>query len=45
VFAIMRADAPKALDLPCLEALIAAKSNTTPLSFSQVSQTAVSQKI
>jgi HD-GYP domain-containing protein (c-di-GMP phosphodiesterase class II) len=45
VFAIMRADAPRALDLPCLEALIAAKSNTAPLSFSQVSQTAVGHKV
>jgi HD-GYP domain-containing protein (c-di-GMP phosphodiesterase class II) len=28
VFAIMRADSPKALDLPCLEALIVSKTNS-----------------
>jgi len=31
VFEIMRADAPRALDLPCLEALIAAKTIAAPL--------------
>jgi putative nucleotidyltransferase with HDIG domain len=45
VFEIMRADAPRALDLPSLEALIGAKSNSTPLNFSQPSQTAVKEKI
>ncbi|HEY1860534.1 MAG TPA: HD domain-containing phosphohydrolase [Gemmataceae bacterium] len=45
VFAIMRADAPRALDLPCLEALIAAKSNSDKLNFGHASQTAVSQKV
>lgn len=41
VFAIMRADAPRALDLPCLEALIAAKSNSAPLTLGHVGQSAV----
>lgn len=35
VFAIMRADAPRALDLPSLEALIDAKSNSDPVTFNR----------
>jgi putative nucleotidyltransferase with HDIG domain len=35
VFAIMREDAPRALDLPCVEALIAAKTNSEPAAFAQ----------
>jgi putative nucleotidyltransferase with HDIG domain len=33
VFAILRQDAPHALDLPCVEALIASKSNSEPQAF------------
>jgi HD-GYP domain-containing protein (c-di-GMP phosphodiesterase class II) len=36
VFAIMRADSPRALDLPCLEALIASKSNSPSVTYDQV---------
>ena len=35
VFEILRKDAPHALDLPCVEALIASKTNSEPLAFSQ----------
>jgi len=35
VFAMMREDAPRALDLPCVEALIAAKTNFEPAAFAQ----------
>jgi putative nucleotidyltransferase with HDIG domain len=45
VFEIMRADAPRALDLPSLEALIAAKSDSAALNFDHANQTAVSVKV
>ena len=45
VFEIMRKDAPRALDLPSLEALIAAKSSSTPLTFGQPVTTAVQEKV
>ncbi len=35
VFQMLRDDAPHALDLPCVEALIASKTNSEPLAFSQ----------
>jgi putative nucleotidyltransferase with HDIG domain len=35
VFQILRDDAPRALDLPCVEALIASKTNSEPLAFAQ----------
>ena len=35
VFEIMREDSPKALDLPCVEALIASKTNCELPAFSQ----------
>jgi putative nucleotidyltransferase with HDIG domain len=35
VFQILREDAPRALDLPCVEALIASKTNSEPQAFSQ----------
>jgi putative nucleotidyltransferase with HDIG domain len=35
VFQMLRDDAPRALDLPCVEALIASKTNSEPLAFSQ----------
>src|SRR5712691_12789 len=35
VFAMLREDAPRALDLPCVEALIAAKTNSEPAAFAQ----------
>jgi len=35
VFAILREDAPRALDLPCVEALIASKTDSEPLAFSE----------
>jgi putative nucleotidyltransferase with HDIG domain len=35
VFQILRSDAPHALDLPCVEALIASKTNSEPLAFTQ----------
>ncbi len=35
VFQMLRDDAPRALDLPCVEALIASKTNSDPLVFSQ----------
>jgi hypothetical protein len=33
VFEILRRDAPHALDLPCVEALIASKTNSEPQAF------------
>jgi putative nucleotidyltransferase with HDIG domain len=33
VFSILREDAPRALDLPCVEALIASKTNSDPVAF------------
>jgi HD-GYP domain-containing protein (c-di-GMP phosphodiesterase class II) len=36
VFAILRQDAPHALDLPCVEALIASKTDSEPLAFSEL---------
>jgi putative nucleotidyltransferase with HDIG domain len=35
VFQILREDAPRALDLPCVEALIASKTNSEPIAFAQ----------
>jgi HD-GYP domain-containing protein (c-di-GMP phosphodiesterase class II) len=35
VFEMLRKDAPHALDLPCVEALIASKTNSEPLAFCQ----------
>jgi putative nucleotidyltransferase with HDIG domain len=35
VFQILRGDAPHALDLPCVEALIASKTNSEPVAFNQ----------
>lgn len=35
VFQMLRSDAPHALDLPCVEALIASKTNSEPLAFRQ----------
>jgi len=35
VFRILRDDAPRALDLPCVEALIASKTSSEPLVFNQ----------
>jgi len=35
VFQILRQDAPHALDLPCVEALIASKTNSEPIAFLQ----------
>ncbi len=35
VFELLRSDAPRALDLPCVEALIAIKTNSEPLAFRQ----------
>jgi putative nucleotidyltransferase with HDIG domain len=35
VFQILRGDAPHALDLPCVEALIASKTNSEPMAFTQ----------
>ena len=35
VFQLLRKDAPHALDLPCVEALIASKTNSEPLAFGQ----------
>jgi len=35
IFEMLRKDAPHALDLPCVEALIASKTNSEPLAFSQ----------
>ena len=35
VFQMLRNDAPRALDLPCVEALIASKTNSEPLAFGQ----------
>jgi HD-GYP domain-containing protein (c-di-GMP phosphodiesterase class II) len=35
VFEILRADAPHALDLPCVEALIASKTDSEPVLFGQ----------
>ncbi len=35
VFEILRKDAPHALDLPCVEALISSKTDSEPLAFSQ----------
>jgi putative nucleotidyltransferase with HDIG domain len=35
VFEILRKDAPHALDLPCVEALISCKTNSEPLAFSE----------
>lgn len=35
VFAILREDAPRALDLPCVEALIASKTDSEPSAFSE----------
>lgn len=35
VFSMLRKDAPHALDLPCVEALIASKTNSEPLAFVQ----------
>jgi putative nucleotidyltransferase with HDIG domain len=35
VFQMLRDDAPHALDLPCVEALIASKTNSEPLAFHQ----------
>jgi putative nucleotidyltransferase with HDIG domain len=35
VFQMLRNDAPHALDLPCVEALIASKTNSEPLAFHQ----------
>jgi HD-GYP domain-containing protein (c-di-GMP phosphodiesterase class II) len=35
VFQILRKDAPHALDLPCVEALIASKTNSEPIAFLQ----------
>ncbi len=35
VFEILRKDAPHALDLPCVEALIASKTNSEPVAFTQ----------
>jgi len=40
VFQILRNDAPHALDLPCVEALIASKTNSEPLGFNQPGTTA-----
>ncbi len=36
VFAILRQDAPHALDLPCVEALIASKTDSEPSAFSEM---------
>ena len=36
VFAILRDDAPHKLDLPCVEALIASKTNSEPSAFSEL---------
>jgi putative nucleotidyltransferase with HDIG domain len=36
VFQILRNDAPHALDLPCVEALIASKTNSEPMAFHQM---------
>ncbi len=36
VFAILREDAPQALDLPCVEALIASKTDSEPFAFSEL---------
>lgn len=36
VFAIMRADSPRALDLPCLEALIEAKSSSASVTYEKL---------
>ena len=33
VFQMLRQDAPHALDLPCVEALVASKSNSEPIAF------------
>jgi hypothetical protein len=35
VFEILRGDAPHALDLPCVEALIASKTNSEPMAFTR----------
>jgi putative nucleotidyltransferase with HDIG domain len=35
VFQMLRGDAPHALDLPCVEALIASKTNSEPVAFSR----------
>ena len=35
VFQMLRGDAPRALDLPCVEALIASKTNSEPVAFGQ----------
>jgi HD-GYP domain-containing protein (c-di-GMP phosphodiesterase class II) len=35
VFQMLRSDAPHALDLPCVEALIASKTNSEPVAFIQ----------
>jgi putative nucleotidyltransferase with HDIG domain len=45
VFAIMRADAPRALDLPCLEALIEAKSDSDYGPCHQPSESAVQEEV
>jgi len=39
VFALLREQAPHALDLPCVEALIASKTNSEPLTFGQPGST------
>lgn len=36
VFSMLRNDAPHALDLPCVEALIASKTNSEPLAFGEL---------
>ena len=36
VFSMLRHDAPHALDLPCVEALIASKTNSEPLAFGEL---------
>jgi putative nucleotidyltransferase with HDIG domain len=45
VFEMMRAEAPRALDLPCLEALIDAKSNSDPVTFDHPAQSALKQNV
>ena len=41
---MMRAESPQALDLPCLEALIAAKTNSEPSDLERQGFTAVQQQ-
>jgi HD-GYP domain-containing protein (c-di-GMP phosphodiesterase class II) len=45
VFALLREQAPHALDLPCVEALIASKTNSEPVTFDQPGSTPAQQSL